>query len=318
MNKDKNVPFTIEEEKKLAKPRLFFKFSPFCLMLGFMMGFAGFVLALIGLVKLDEIPVLLYVGAPLLVVGVALCIISFKGRYLNKKIYEKMLYRLMVDNFGENTYKALKHNNIMKNFLQESEAMNVSVETVRLTNFEYKYGNSDIKIINVLKGVSLETNKSFINDMFTVSNKAILGDKKLELDLDFKGVVFEIKNISLNLSYPIDIRDKASDVSHSMFYTKDNIVNKEDEFCKNFDVYLKNERFYELIKDQIKKDLLNLKNKELKAVLFIKENSAYLLVKDIFVDPNDLLRRDDENIYEKFSKYSSIYFAINKVIDDLI
>ena len=51
MNKDKNVPFTIEEEKKLAKPRLFFKFSPFCLILGFMMGFAGFVLALIGLVK---------------------------------------------------------------------------------------------------------------------------------------------------------------------------------------------------------------------------------------------------------------------------
>ena len=77
MNKDKNVPFTIEEEKKLAKPRLFFKFSPFCLILGFMMGFAGFVLALIGLVKLDEIPVLLYVGAPLLVVGVALFIISF-------------------------------------------------------------------------------------------------------------------------------------------------------------------------------------------------------------------------------------------------
>ena len=52
--------------------------------------------------------------------------------------------------------------------------------------------------------------------------------------------------------------------------------------------------------------------------MFIKENSAYLLVKDVFVDPKDLLRRDDEKIYEKFSKYSSIYFAINKVIDDLI
>ena len=41
-------------------------------------------------------------------------------------------------------------------------------------------------------------------------------------------------------------------------------------------------------------------------------------VKDVYVAPSDLLKRDDEKIYEKFSKYSDMYFAINKVINDLI
>ena len=318
MNKDKTVPFTLEEEKKLAKTRLIFKFSVLFLMFGFFGGFAGFVLSLIGLIKIDEIPVLLYIGAPLFVVGIILCIIAFKGRYLNKKIYEKMLYRLLADNFGENKYEKLTHDKIMKNFLTENEVINVSVEIVRPDNYRYRLGNSDIKLINVQRGASLETNKAFINEMFTVSNQAVLGEKKLDLDLDFKGLAVVIENTNINLFNPIDIRDKSSDVSHSMIYLKENIVDKKDDFTSKFDVYLKNERFYELISDNLKRDLLKLKEKNLKIVLLIKESKAFLLVKDVYVAPIDLLKRDDEKIYEKFSKYSAIYFAINKVIDDLI
>lgn len=318
MNKDKTVPFTLEEEKKLAKTRLIFKFSVLFLMFGFFGGFAGFVLSLIGLIKIDEIPVLLYIGAPLFVVGIILFIIAFKGRYLNKKIYEKMLYRLLADNFGENKYEKLTHDKIMKNFLTENEVINVSVEIVRPDNYRYRLGNSDIKLINVQRGASLETNKAFINEMFTVSNQAVLGEKKLDLDLDFKGLAVVIENTNINLFNPIDIRDKSSDVSHSMIYSKENIVDKKDDFTSKFDVYLKNERFYELISDNLKRDLLKLKEKNLKIVLLIKESKAFLLVKDVYVAPSDLLKRDDEKIYEKFSKYSDIYFAINKVIDDLI
>ena len=40
MNKDKKAPFTLEEEKKLAKTRLIFKFSVLFLMFGFFGGFA--------------------------------------------------------------------------------------------------------------------------------------------------------------------------------------------------------------------------------------------------------------------------------------
>lgn len=318
MNKDKTVPFTLEEEKKLAKTRLIFKFSVLFLMLGFFGGFAGFVLSLIGLIKIDEIPVLLYIGAPLFVVGIILFIIAFKGRYLNKKVYEKMLYRLLADNFGENKYEKLTHDKIMKNFLTENGVINVSVETVRPDNYRYRLGNSDIKLINVQRGASLETNKAFINEMFTVSNQAVLGEKKLDLDLDFKGLAVVIENTNINLFNPIDIRDKSSDVSHSMIYLKENIVDKKDDFTSKFDVYLKNERFYELISDNLKRDLLKLNEKNLKIVLLIKESKAFLLVKDVYVAPSDLLKRDDEKIYEKFSKYSDIYFAINKVINDLI
>ena len=87
MNKDKTVPFTLEEEKKLAKTRLIFKFSVLFLMFGFFGGFAGFVLSLIGLIKIDEIPVLLYIGAPLFLVGIILCIIAFKGRSRNHTLH---------------------------------------------------------------------------------------------------------------------------------------------------------------------------------------------------------------------------------------
>ena len=318
MNKDKNVPFTLEEEKKLAKSRLIFKLSIPFIIFGFFGGFGGFVVALIGLIQFDETPVLVYIGAPLFVVGIILFIAGFKGRNLNKKLYEKYLYRLIADNFGENQYKSLSHNDIMRNFLMSEEVMNVSVDTVRPENFIYKYGNSEIKIINIQKGTSLETNKAFINEMFSVSNNAVLGEKKVEIDLHFRGVAIVIKDINLNLSNPIDIRDKSADVSHSMFYEKENLVSGNDEFLENFDVYLKNERFYQLINENIKKDLLNLKNKNLKVILFIKDNTAYLLVKDVFVAPKDILKRDDEKIYENFSKFSEIYFAMNKVIDDLV
>ena len=122
--------------------------------------------------------------------------------------------------------------------------------------------------------------------MFTVSNQAVLGEKKLDLDLDFKGLAVVIENTNINLSNPIDIRDKSSDVSHSMIYLKENIVDKKDDFTSKFDVYLRNERFYELISDSLKRDLLKLKEKNLKIVLLIKESKAFLLVKDVYVAPS--------------------------------
>ena len=45
---------------------------------------------------------------------------------------------------------------------------------------------------------------------------------------------------------------------------------------------------------------------------------AYFLIRDTFVTPKKDLVRDAENIYQVYSKNASIYFSINRVIEDLV
>ena len=318
MNKDKNIPFTLEEEKKLAKPRLILKFSPFLVMFGFFGGFAGLVLTIIGFADFEEDALLGYIGLPLLILGTILIIYGMCGRNINKKVYEKILYRLLHDNFGENKYEKLDLSSFKKTYLKDENLLNITIDNVLNENYEYKSGTSDIKVLNILRSHSTDTNKEFINKMFNVSNSASVGGNKLNLTLSFVGALFIIDNINLKLSFPLEIRNKDNLLPKSMLYEIDASIKIDDNFNKEYEFFAKNERFYSLLSDELKNDLLNLKSKEISVLLILKENKAYLFVKDLFVAPSYLIKRFDENIYQKYSHLSEIYFAINKIVNDLI
>lgn len=318
MNKDKNVPFTIEEEKKLAKPRYLANFFPLFLILGFFMGFGGFVVLLIGLVQIEENLILVYVGSPLFVVGVFLFVLAFLTQSINKKVYEKMCYRLLKDNFKNCDITPLDFSKKKNTFLKEANIINVKVDSLNKENFLLKKVNTEIEVYNVEKSTAQETSQSFLNDLFTVSSNAVVGEKKLDLSLSFKGVVLKVCKTKFNLSNPIEIRTHSANFGASMNFDESNLLELKDNFGKLFDVYVARDRFYELLTEELKEALIKFSNTKLSLLLIIKNSEAYILIKDLRVAPHTLLRRDDKKIYEAFSKYSHIYFLIDQIIDSLI
>ena len=199
MNKDKSVPFTLEEEKKLAKPRYFLKLSPLFIILGFFLTFAGFVLCLIGGLEIEENIILLYVGAPLLVSGIIFFLIFALTRKLNKKVYEKMIYRSIVDNFVVDNFKNVELRKIKNTILQDEEIMNVLIDSVLDESYEFKKGNNEIQLINILKSTPLNSQNRLISEMFKVDGKAYVGNNNIDFATDFKGLLTIISTLQLTL-----------------------------------------------------------------------------------------------------------------------
>lgn len=318
MNKDKNVPFTLQEEKKLAKPRVLIKLSIPAIILGFFTWFAGLVLTIIGFATLDESIILVCVGLPLFCLGLIFFVCGFYWQKLNNKIYKKLVYRSLVDSFGENKYEYIDLNSVKQGFLKDRNIMNLLVDSANPESYIFKKGSSVIEFINITKSTSLVANRTIINDLFSVSNQAMQGEDNVNFTLEFKGVFIGITNTNLNLSYPIDIRNKAFSTSPSMIYSQDNILKTDDELTKNYNVYLKNPKFIELVNEKVKNDLNMLASLNLNVILMLDKNQAYILIKDFYIAPKSTLRRDDEKIYEEFAKINSIYFKINKLIDSII
>lgn len=318
MNKDKSVPFTLEEEKKLAKTRYFLKLSPLFIILGFFLTFAGFVLCLIGGLEIEENIILLYVGAPLLISGIIFFLIFALTRKLNKKVYEKMIYRSIVDNFVVDNFKNVELRKIKNTILQDEEIMNVLIDSVLDESYEFKKGNSEIQLINILKSTPLNSQNRLISEMFKVDGKAYVGNNNIGFATDFKGLLVIIKNINLNLSYPIEIRSNSPLSGNSLYFSDENLIKNQDFFAKTYRIYAKSTSFYILIGEKLKKDLVFLKNAEKNIILILKNNVAYFLIRDTFVTPKKDLVRDAENIYQVYSKNASMYFLINRVIEDLV
>lgn len=318
MNKDKSVPFTLEEEKKLAKPRYFLKLSPLFIILGFFLTFAGFVLSLIGGLEIEENIMLLYIGIPLLVSGVIFFLTFALTRNLNKKIYEKMIYRLIIDNFVIDSFKNVEIRKIKNTILQDEEIMNVLIENALEESYEFRKGQSEIQIINILKSTPLNSQNCLVSEMFKVDDKAFVGNESVNFSTDFKGLLIIIKNTNLNLSYPIEIRSSSPLSGNSLIFTNENMLKNTDFFTKTYRIYAKSSTFYTLIGEKLKKDLVFLENSGKNVILVLKNNIGFLLIRDTFVSPKKDLIRDAENIYQVYSKNAATYFAINKVIEDLM
>ena len=266
MNKDKSVPFTLEEEKKLAKPRYFLKLSPLFIILGFFLTFAGFVLSLIGGLEIEENIILLYIGIPLLVSGVIFFLTFALTRNLNKKVYEKMIYRLIVDNF-------VIIRKIKNTILQDEEIMNVLIENALEESYEFRKGQSEIQIINILKSTPLNSQNCLISEMFKVDEKAFVGNESVNFSTDFKGLLVIIKNTNLNLSYPIEIRSSSPLSGNSLIFTNENMLKNTDFFTKTYRIYAKSSTFYTLIGEKLKKDLVFLKNSGKNVILVLIDNA---------------------------------------------
>ena len=103
MKVDKYVPLTKKERKIIANHKRFVKITPLFIILGFFIAFAGLILCIIGGADFEENKILLYIGLPLLILGV-FCFFTLKFRYLNLSLYNKLIYRLLTESFNITDY----------------------------------------------------------------------------------------------------------------------------------------------------------------------------------------------------------------------
>ena len=152
--------------------------------------------------------------------------------------------------------------------------------------------------------------------MFSVSKDAIAGKNKIAASLSVKGVLIEITNLVSKFDSVIDIRSLGSDIPSSMLFNSENRIEKDD-FSNKFEVYMSSSNSYDQINDNLKSALLKLEEKGFKFILLIKSGTAFIFIKDHFIFPYTIIRRDNEVILENYKMCEDFYLLINNLIDSL-
>ena len=292
------------------------------IILGFFIAFAGLTLCIIGGADFEENKILLYIGLPLLLFG-ALCFFTLKFRYLNLSLYNKLIYRLLTESFNITDYSF----NITdysfddkptwpKNYLISNEIANVEILNISNESYSFNKNNSKVTTINITRSISKDSNKDFINEMFSVSKDAIAGKNKIAASLSVKGVLIEITNLINKFDNIVDVRSLGSDIPSSMLFHSENRIEKDD-FSNKFEVYMSSSNSYDQINDNLKSALLKLEEKGFKFVLLIKSGTAFIFIKDHFIYPYTIIRRDNEVILENYKMCEDFYLLINNLIDSL-
>ena len=315
MKVDKYVPLTKKERKIIANHKRFVKLTPLFIIVGFFTAFAGLTLCIIGGADFEENKILLYIGLPLLLFG-ALCFFNLKFRYLNLSLYNKLIYRLLIESFNITDYSFDDKPTWPKNYLISNEIANVEILNISNESFSFNKNNSKVTTINITRSISKDSNKDFINEMFSVSKDAIAGKNKIAASLSVKGVLIEITNLINKFDSVIDIRSLGSDIPSSMLFNSENRIEKDD-FSNKFEVYMSSLNSYDQINDNLKSALLKLEEKGFKFILLIKSGTAFIFIKDHFIYPYTIIRRDNEVILENYKKCEDFYLLINNLIDSL-
>lgn len=315
MKVDKYVPLTKKERKIIANHKRFVKITPLLIIVGFFTAFAGLTLCIIGGADFEEKKILLYIGLPLLLFGV-LCLFTLKFRYLNLSLYNKLIYRLLSESFNITDYSFDDQPTWPKNYLISNEIANVEILNISNESYSFNKNNSKVTTINITRSISKDSNKDFINEMFSVSKDAIAGKNKIAASLSVKGVLIEITNLINKFDNVIDVRSLGSDIPSSMLFNSENRI-EIDDFSNKFEVYMSSSNSYDQINDNLKSALLKLEEKGFKFILLIKSGTAFIFIKDHFIYPYTIIRRDNEVILENYKKCEDFYLLINNLIDSL-